>query len=82
MKKWNWKDKTVSHHSFFLLCICFAVILFELLLIVLPLVPEHPEKLYEIRLFRGMLEYIMLDITITVVGAFLLDITAREYNQS
>lgn len=79
MKKWKWKDATVSHHALLLLRICIVVILAELFLITLQLCcGEYPTQLYAVRLFRGMLEYVMLDITIAVIGAFLFDITARE----
>ncbi len=79
MKKWKWKDASVSHHALLLIRICFAVILTELCLMTLQIFfGEYPTQLYAVRLFRGMLEYIMLDITIAVVGAFLFDITARE----
>ena len=79
MRKWKWTEATVSHHALLLIRICFAIILAELFIMTLQLfIVEYPTQLYAIRLFREMLEYIMLDITIAVIGAFLFDISVRE----
>ena len=79
MKKHKWNQAAVSRHALLLLCSSFAVILAELFLITLQLFfGGYPTRLYATQLYRAMLEYIMLDITIAVIGAFLVDITMRE----
>jgi len=79
MKKQIWKDASVSRYAVRLLHICFPLILAQLFLITLHLfLGEYPTHIYAIRLYRGMLEYIMLDVCIAVVGAFLIDITLKQ----
>ena len=78
MKKPKWKDASVSPHALLLLRACFAVILAELFLITAHLfLGGYPTQIYATRLYRSMLEYIMLDITIAVIGAFLVDLVLR-----
>ncbi|MBO5305343.1 MAG: hypothetical protein J6B12_01135 [Clostridia bacterium] len=78
MNKQKWKEASVSRHAVRLLHICFAVILAELFLMTLHLfIGEYPTHIYAIRLYRAMLEYIMLDISIAVIGAFLIDLVLR-----
>ena len=79
MKKHKWKEASVSRHALFLLLSCFAVILAELLLITLQIFfGGYPTRIYATQLYRAMVEYIMLDITISVIGAFLVDLAMRE----
>ena len=79
MKKTKWKYASVSRHAQILLCSCFAVILTELFLITLQTFwGGYPTRIYATRLYRAMVEYIMLDITIAVIGAFLVDLVMRE----
>lgn len=82
MKKIKWKEASVSHHAVRLLHICFSIILIELFAMTLQLFHgNYPTHLYAIRLYRGMLEYIMLDISIAVIGAFLFDVTLKEHGK-
>ena len=79
MKKTIWKEAPVSRHAQFLLSTCFAVILAELFLITRQIFyGGYPTRIYATRLYRAMIEYIMLDITIAVIGAFLVDLVMRE----
>ncbi len=82
MKKLKWKDASVSRHALYLLCSCFAVILAELFLITLQIFfGGYPTRIYATQLYRAMVEYIMLDITIAVIGSFLVDLAMREQNK-
>jgi hypothetical protein len=79
MKRFSLKNASVPRHALCLLCISFSVILLELFLITLSLFcGGYPTRLYATRLYRAMVEYIMLDITIAVIGSFLLDLVIRE----
>ncbi|MBE6662483.1 MAG: hypothetical protein E7606_04290 [Ruminococcaceae bacterium] len=79
MKKRKWKEASVSYGSLRLLHICFAMILGELFLITFQLFHgDYPTHLYAVRLYRHMLEYILLDITIAVIGAFLFDLAQKD----
>ena len=78
MKNRTWADAPISRQAFRLLWICFPVILVEFILITArQFLGEFPTRLYAARLYHAMLEYIFLDMTIVVIGAFLLDLTAR-----
>ena len=80
MKRSNRQNRTVCTEACRLLLISFALILTQLFAITLQLVHTvgSPTYLYTLQMYRGMLEYIMLDITIAVVGAFLIDITVAQ----
>ena len=79
MKKQIWKEASVSRGALGLLHSCFAMILAELLLITLQLFyGDYPTHIYAVRLYRHMIEYILLDITIAVIGAFLLDLAQKD----
>ena len=79
MKRTTKPNHTVCAEACRLLYSSFALILTQLFVITLQLIHTEgtPTHLYTLQLYRGMLEYIMLDITIAVVGAFLVDITVR-----
>ena len=77
------KDKsthTVCAQACRFLHISLSLTILQLFIITLQLLHTDgsPTHLYAIQLYRGMLEYIMLDITIAVVGGFLIDITVKE----
>ena len=79
MKKLKWKEVCVTRHALLLLCSSLALILVELFLITLLLFfGSYPTQIYATQLYRAMIEYIMLDITIAVIGAFLVDLAMRE----
>lgn len=79
MKKLKWKEVCVTRHALLLLCSSLALILVELFLITLLLFfGSYPTRIYATQLYRAMIEYIMLDITIAVIGAFLVDLAMRE----
>lgn len=79
MKKLKWKEVCVTRHALLLLCSSLALILVELFLITLLLFfGNYPTRIYATQLYRAMIEYIMLDITIAVIGAFLVDLAMRE----
>lgn len=79
MNKQTWKEASVSRHAVRLLHICFTIILAELFLITLHLfLGEYPTQIYAVRLYRGMLEYILLDVCIAVIGAFLFDVMHKQ----
>lgn len=77
MKRSNKQNRTVCAEACRFLFFSFSLILVQLLIITLQLFHSlgTPTYLYTLQLYRGMMEYIMLDITIAVVGAFLIDIT-------
>ncbi len=80
MKKLRSANITVSQHSLFLLRVCFLITLIELALIVADMqAGNYRNQLYAARLFYKMVEYIMLDITVTVGGAFLFDLAVRDF---
>lgn len=79
MRKLKWKEASVSHHVVNLLHLCFTLTLTVLFAMTWQLrMTDHPTYLHAVRLYREMLEYIMLSLTISVGGAFLLDLTIRE----
>lgn len=80
MKRSHEKIYTVCAEACRLLYSSFALILTQLFVITLQLIHTEgtPTHLYTLQIYRGMLEYIMMDITIAVVGAFLVDITVRD----
>ena len=79
MKKLKWKEVCVTRHARLLLFFSLSVILVELFLITLLLCfGSYPTQIYATRIYRAMIEYIMLDITIAVIGSFLVDLVMRE----
>ena len=81
MKRMSKQNHTVCIHARRFLYLCFALILAQFFVITLQLFLADGSStyLYSLQLYRGMLEYIMLDITIAVVGAFLMDLTSSEF---
>lgn len=81
MKKLCSANITVSRHSLFLMRVCFLITLFELALIIANMQNgNYQNQLYAARLFYKMIEYVMLDITVTVGGAFLFDLAVRDFS--
>ena len=80
MKKPGRYTHTVCTQACRFLYISLSLTILQLFIITLQLLHTDGSTthLYSIQLYRGMLEYIMMDITIAVVGGFLIDITVKE----
>lgn len=79
MKKIYKANAAVSPHALFLIRICFLVTLVELALILAEVYSgNYQNHIYATRLLGKMLEYVMLDITLAVIGSFLFDLSVRN----
>ncbi len=78
MKQKN-SARSVSHSSLKLLAFGLTLALLQLVLSVLELqYGDYQSKLYASTLFAELVEYVLLDILLVIIGAFLFDMVDRK----